>query len=162
MSHTATTPTRSFGYYLNGNWSTSGREAVVSSPFDHSVVAVVYEASRADVETAIQSAVQAFAITRRMTSFQRAGILRKVAEGIRHRREEFARTICQEAGKPIKTARIEVDRGIYTLKSLPKKPPASTASTFHSTLWRPPPAAGDSCDASRSAPSSQLPPSTSR
>ena len=51
-----------------------------------------------------------------MTSFQRAGILRKIAEGIRHRREEFARTICQEAGKPIKTARIEVDRGIYTFE----------------------------------------------
>ena len=32
------------------------------------------------------------------------------------RREEFARTICQEAGKPIKTARIEVDRAIYTFQ----------------------------------------------
>ena len=116
MSHTVTTPTRSFGYYLNGNWSTSGREAVVTSPYDHSVVAVVYEASRDDVETAIQSAVQAFAITRKLTSYQRTGILRRIAEGIRHRREEFARTICQEAGKPIKTARIEVDRGIYTFE----------------------------------------------
>src|SRR5271165_5751500 len=116
MSHTATTPTRSFGYYLNGNWSTSGREVVVSSPYDHSIVAVVYEASRDDVETAIRSAVQAFSITRKMTSFQRADVLRKIAHGIRQRREEFARTICQEAGKPIKTARIEVDRGIYTFE----------------------------------------------
>src|SRR5271169_5520659 len=116
MSHTTSIPTRSFGYYLNGNWSTSGRESVVSSPFDHSIVAVVYEASRDDVETAIRSAVQAFAITRKMTSFQRATVLRKITEGIRHRREEFARTICQEAGKPIKTARIEVDRGIYTFE----------------------------------------------
>src|SRR5271169_1775673 len=116
MSHTTSIPTRSFGYYLNGNWSTSGRESVVSSPFDHSIVAVVYEASRGAVETAIQSAVQAFAITRKMTSFQRAAVLRKITEGIRHRREEFARTICQEAGKPIKTARIEVDRGIYTFE----------------------------------------------
>ena len=50
MSHTTSVPTRSFGYYLNGNWSTSGREAVITSPYDHSVVAVVYEASRDDVQ----------------------------------------------------------------------------------------------------------------
>ena len=116
MSHTTSIPTRSFGYYLDGNWSTSGREVVVTSPFDHSIVAVVYEASRGAVETAIQSAVRAFTVTRKMTSFQRATVLRKIAEGIRHRRDEFARTICQEAGKPIKTARIEVDRGIYTFE----------------------------------------------
>ena len=116
MSHTTSIASRSFGYYLNGNWSTSGRETVISSPYDHSVVAIVCEASRDAVETAIQSAVQAFTITRKMTSFQRATILRKIAAGIRERHEEFARTICQEAGKPIKTARIEVDRGIYTFE----------------------------------------------
>jgi acyl-CoA reductase-like NAD-dependent aldehyde dehydrogenase len=116
MSHTTSIPIRSFGFYMNGNWSTHGREMVTTSPYDHSVVAVVYEATRDDVETAIQSAVQAFAVTRKMASFQRSGILRKIAEGIRQRREEFARTICLEAGKPIKTARIEVDRGIYTFE----------------------------------------------
>jgi acyl-CoA reductase-like NAD-dependent aldehyde dehydrogenase len=116
MSHTTSIPTRSFGFYLNGNWSTHGREVVVTSPFDSSIVAVVYEATRDDVDNAIQSAVQAFADTRKMSSYQRATILRKIAEGIRHRREEFARTICQEAGKPIKTARIEVDRGAYTFE----------------------------------------------
>jgi hypothetical protein len=152
MSHTATTPTRSFGYYLNGNWSTSGREAVVTSPYDHSVVAVVYEASRDDVETAIQSAVQAFAITRKLTSYQRTGILRRIAEGIRHRREEFARTICQEAGKPIKTAS----------RSLPKKPAASMASTSRSTPSKLPPDDGDLCVASLSDPSSRLRPLTFR
>ena len=37
-------------------------------------------------------------------------------DGIASRKEDFARTICREAGKPIKTARIEVDRGIYTFE----------------------------------------------
>ena len=116
MSHTTSVPTRSLGFYLNGNWSMHGREHVIASPFDKSIVAVVYEADRDDVETAIQTAVEAFQVTRKMSSFQRASILRKVAAGIRQRREEFAATICQEAGKPIKTARIEVDRGIYTFE----------------------------------------------
>ena len=114
MSHT--TSARSYGFYLNGNWPTHGREVVITSPFDHNIVAVVCEANTDDVETAIQSAVEAFAVTRKMTSYQRATILRKIAEGIRHRREEFARTICQEAGKPIKVARLEVERGIYTFE----------------------------------------------
>ncbi len=115
MSQTIT-PTRSFGFFLNGNWKAHGREAVVTSPYDHSVIAVVSEAGREDVEVAIASAVQAFEVTRKMTSYQRASALRKVADGIRARREEFARTICQEAGKPIKTSRIEVERAINTFQ----------------------------------------------
>ncbi len=115
MSQTAT-PIRSFGFFLNGNWSSHGREVVVTSPYDHSVLAVVSEADRDDVEVAIESAVQAFVVTRKMTSHQRAAVLRKVADGITTRREEFARTICQEAAKPIKTARIEVERAINTFQ----------------------------------------------
>jgi len=115
MSQTAT-PTRSFGFFLNGNWSTRGREAVVTSPYDRSVLAVVSEAEREDVEVAIESAVRAFEVTRKMTSHQRASVLHKIADGIAARREEFARTICQEAGKPIKTARIEVERAINTFQ----------------------------------------------
>jgi acyl-CoA reductase-like NAD-dependent aldehyde dehydrogenase len=115
MSQTTST-IRSFGFFLNGNWSTHGREAVVTSPYDHSVLAVISEAGSDDVEVAIESAVQAFAVTRKMTSQQRADVLHKIVEGITARREEFARTICQEAGKPIRTARVEVDRAIYTFQ----------------------------------------------
>src|SRR5271170_1741288 len=115
MSQTTST-IRSFGFFLNGNWNTHGREAVVTSPYDHSVLAVISEAGSDDVEVAIESAVQAFAVTRKMTSQQRADVLHKIVEGITSRREEFARTICQEAGKPIRTARVEVERAIYTFQ----------------------------------------------
>ena len=115
MSHTTST-IRSFGFFLNGNWSTHGREAVINSPYDHSVLGVVSEAGRDAVETAIESAVQAFAVTRRMSSHQRASVLHKIVDGITARKEEFAKTICQEAAKPIKTARIEVERAINTFQ----------------------------------------------
>ncbi len=46
MSHTTAIPTRSLGFFLNGNWMTHGRDVVVTSPYDRSVVAVVYEATR--------------------------------------------------------------------------------------------------------------------
>ncbi len=115
MSQT-TSNIRSFGFFLNGDWNTHGREAVVTSPYDHSVLAVISEAGSDDVEVAIESAVQAFAVTRKMTSQQRADVLHKIVEGITSRREEFARTICQEAGKPIRTAHVEVERAIYTFQ----------------------------------------------
>jgi acyl-CoA reductase-like NAD-dependent aldehyde dehydrogenase len=115
MSQTSAT-IRSFGFFSNGSWSTHGSEAVVNSPYDHNVVAVISEAGRDDVESAIEGAVQAFAVTRRMTSQQRAKILHEIASVMEDRREEFARTICQEAAKPIKTARIEVDRAINTFQ----------------------------------------------
>jgi len=115
MSQTSAT-IRSFGFFSNGSWSTHGSEAVVNSPYDHNVIAVISEAGRDDVESAIEGAVQSFAITRRMTSQQRASILHEIANVMEDRREEFARTICQEASKPIKTARIEVDRAISTFE----------------------------------------------
>jgi len=115
MSQTSAT-IRSFGFFSNGSWSTHGNEGVVNSPFDHNVIAVISEAGPDDVESAIQGAVQAFAVTRRMSSHERAKILHEIADAITTRREEFARTICEEAAKPIKTARIEVDRAINTFE----------------------------------------------
>lgn len=43
-----------------------------------------------------------------------ARALREVAAGLAQRREEFARTLALEAGKPLKAARVEVDRAVFT------------------------------------------------
>lgn len=86
----------------------------VRSPYDDAPVAVVHRAGPGEVERAIAGAVEAFETTRRLPSWQREQVLQAVAAGIAARREEFARTIALEAGKPIRTARIEVDRAVYT------------------------------------------------
>jgi acyl-CoA reductase-like NAD-dependent aldehyde dehydrogenase len=75
-------------------------------------VAVVHRAAPADLEQAIQAAVEAFRTTRRLPLHRRAAALRAIAAGIEARAEELARTIALEAGKPIKQARIEVARSI--------------------------------------------------
>ena len=49
-----------------------------------------------------------------LPAFERQRVLRRVAENISERKEEFARTMAQEAGKPIKAARTEVERAIFT------------------------------------------------
>lgn len=99
---------------LDGHWPNDDPEAEIHSPFDQSVVGLTYRATPEKLERAIQAAVRAFQTTRKLGSYERQRILRSVADGIKARREEFARTISLEAGKPIRTARAEVDRAELT------------------------------------------------
>jgi acyl-CoA reductase-like NAD-dependent aldehyde dehydrogenase len=92
----------------------SARQARIHSPYDGSVVGTVHIAGAAELELAIQFAVQAFEVTRSLPAHRRSSILRTISDTIRERAEEFARTMAQEAGKPIKQARAEVQRSIFT------------------------------------------------
>jgi acyl-CoA reductase-like NAD-dependent aldehyde dehydrogenase len=86
----------------------------VKSPYDGSVIGRVFQGRREHADAAIAAAVKAFGTTRRLPAFERQRVLRRVAETISHRKEEFTRTLAQEAGKPIKAARTEVERAIFT------------------------------------------------
>src|SRR6185312_4062875 len=113
MAQLTSTPLQTYGYFANGNFHTTGNDLVINSVWDHTPIAIVDQAGEDAALTAVQDAVLAFNQTRKLSSFKRAEILRKIARGIAARKEEFTRTICREAGKPVRTARIEVDRGIY-------------------------------------------------
>lgn len=102
------------GFWIRGERRTSGDTYAVASPYDGSTVAFVHRASPADVEEAIAAAVDAFEKTRHLPSYRRAEVLHAIAQGIRERRDELATTIALEAGKPIATARGEVDRAVFT------------------------------------------------
>src|SRR5579884_2499788 len=109
MSLATLSPGRTWGFYLGGNWITDRDSEPVLSPFDQSVIAAVPNATPADLERAITAAVSAFELTRKMSSYERQQILRKISAAITARREELAQTMSREAGKPIKAARVEVD-----------------------------------------------------
>ena len=74
----------------------------------------VHQGKRKHAEAAIAAAVKAFGTTRRLPAFERQRVLRQISQGIASRKEEFSRTLAQEAGKPIKAARTEVDRAVFT------------------------------------------------
>src|SRR5215469_16253739 len=109
MSVITSGSTRTWGFYLAGKWITDRPAESVRSPYDQSAIAEVPAASSEDLEHAIAAAASAFEKTRKITSYERQRVLRSVAEGIRTRREELAQVMSQEAGKPIKAARAEVD-----------------------------------------------------
>jgi glyceraldehyde-3-phosphate dehydrogenase (NADP+) len=87
---------------------------LVRSPYDGTGVAVVHRAGPGEIEAAIAAAAGAFETTRRLPSWKRAEVLARVGALLTERRDDFARTIALEAGKPLKTARLEVDRAAFT------------------------------------------------
>jgi len=103
-----------FKLFINGNWESSGEKLTIRSPFDEEIVGETFKAGPAEIERAIQAAESGFKLMRTMPVFERAEKLQKVADGIRKNHEEFAQILSAEAGKPIKTARGEVSRAIFT------------------------------------------------
>jgi acyl-CoA reductase-like NAD-dependent aldehyde dehydrogenase len=108
------TPVKTWGFYLDGKWLTEGERFEVLAPYDRAVVGGSYRATAVHAEAAVRAAQRAFQITRKMAGYERQAILRAISEGIGKRREEFAHLIALEAGKPIRTARAEVDRAVFT------------------------------------------------
>src|SRR6478735_7208239 len=98
---------------VGGEWYETGETLDVTSPYDGSVVAQVAFGGRADAERAVDAAARAMQAP--LPAHERAAVLDRVAGLLRERREELARTISQEAGKPITTAGIEVDRAVQTI-----------------------------------------------
>src|SRR5882724_1715673 len=98
------------GLLIGGKWYEEGTAQEIRSPFDGSVVSRTFVGTRKHAEQAIAAAVTAFGTTRRLPAFERQRVLRVIAAALAARRDELARWICLEAGKPIKPARLEVDR----------------------------------------------------
>jgi acyl-CoA reductase-like NAD-dependent aldehyde dehydrogenase len=114
MAQMTVTPVSTQGFLVNGKWIEEGDVVEIHAPFDGSVLAQVYQGRREHAEAAIAAAVRAFGTTRRLPAFERQRVLRRVAQAITERKQEFAQTLAQEAGKPIKAARIEVERAAFT------------------------------------------------
>jgi len=114
MAQMTTTPVRTQGFYLQGKWIEEGTPVEIRAPYDGTPLAEVFQATREHAEQAIQAAVRAFGTTRKLPAFERQRVLRSIAQHITSRKEEFARTLAQEAGKPLKAARTEIERAIFT------------------------------------------------
>src|SRR6266536_2194260 len=110
----AASTTGIYSFYLAGQWLTSPQVADVVSPYDQRVIGRVSLAQAEHVERAIEAAVRAFAVTRKLAGYERQSALSKISHELRGRAEEFAQCISAESGKPIRTARGEVGRAVLT------------------------------------------------
>jgi acyl-CoA reductase-like NAD-dependent aldehyde dehydrogenase len=107
---------REYGALVDGEWVRTGRTIEIHSPYNDELVGIIHRAGPGEISAAIDAAVASFEVTRHLPTWKRTAILETISAAIARRREEFARTIALEAGKPIKTARAEVDRAVFLFK----------------------------------------------
>jgi len=99
---------------IGNEWVDAKESIAVRSPVTGETVGEVAKAGPVEMELAIQSAVRASEVTRKLSSAARSEILQKTVAGLARRKEELARTITQENAKPIRLSRAEVDRAMST------------------------------------------------
>jgi acyl-CoA reductase-like NAD-dependent aldehyde dehydrogenase len=97
-----------------GEWVETGKWVEVRSPYDGAVVGRVAEGDSALVDRAARAARQAFEAGD-FPQHERAAVLDRAAGLAAARVDELALTIAAEAGKPLKTARVEAARCADTL-----------------------------------------------
>jgi acyl-CoA reductase-like NAD-dependent aldehyde dehydrogenase len=114
MAEMTIAPVATYGLFVDGRWRADGDIVEIHAPYDGSLIARVTQGKKEHAEASIAAAVKAFGTTRRLPAFERQRVLRQISASMSERKEEFARTLTQEAGKPIKAARVEVDRAIFT------------------------------------------------
>jgi len=107
---------KQYPYYCAGEWRSSDRPLEIRNPWNDEIVGTTSFATEDDVEDAIRAAEDAFEIMRVMPLYERAAALDKLADSLEERGEEVARLLAQEAAKPLRDARVEVIRGVFTIR----------------------------------------------
>ncbi len=100
---------------LAGRWTSAEASSSVHAPYGDALLGRVPAMTAEHVAKAVayaRTALQELPLAQ----WRRAEILDRAAVALAADREAFARTIAYEAAKPIKTARVEVDRAVSTLQ----------------------------------------------
>ena len=97
---------------VGGEWIDTGEWIDVRSPYSGEVVGRVPKAGAAETKRALDAA--AGAMLEPLPAHKRAEILVRVAAALGRRHDEVARQISDEAGKPLKAARVEAARAMST------------------------------------------------
>ncbi|SMP71678.1 aldehyde dehydrogenase family protein [Anoxynatronum buryatiense] len=94
--------TKKWQLYIDGKWvdASTGKTFEVTNPATGEVVAEVALAGEADVEKAVQAAHRAKDIYAQMSVYDRAELCAKLAEEVLANKEEIARDLSLEQGKP--------------------------------------------------------------
>lgn len=104
---------KEFKNFINGQYVATTQTFENRSPVDNSLIGMVHEAGKAEVDAAVKAAKAALkGPWGKYTQAQRIALLNKVAERINERFDEFLEAECKDTGKPKKMAsHIDIPRG---------------------------------------------------
>jgi succinate-semialdehyde dehydrogenase/glutarate-semialdehyde dehydrogenase len=99
-----------FGQFTNGEWHKSEKNETydVINPATEEIIGKASKASIVDVEKALKSAEKGFQIWKKFSPWDRAVIIRKIADLIRKEKNELAKWMTLETGKPLTEGLAEV------------------------------------------------------
>ncbi|SNT48428.1 Acyl-CoA reductase [Asanoa hainanensis] len=98
------------GCLVAGQWRTGGPTADRVGPWTRTVVSTATQAGDDDVRDALAYARRGAKAVARMSPAARAAVLERAADAVHGRRDELARLLALELGKPVKDGRGEIDR----------------------------------------------------
>jgi acyl-CoA reductase-like NAD-dependent aldehyde dehydrogenase len=96
--------------------SESGDIGEIKNPYTQEVVTKYVKCTPEDAKRALESAKKGFEKSRKSPLSQRINWLNDVADRLEKQKEQFARYITMEVGKPISQSRVEVTRCIENLR----------------------------------------------
>jgi succinate-semialdehyde dehydrogenase/glutarate-semialdehyde dehydrogenase len=96
--------------YINGKWcdADNGRTLGVINPATEEVISDVAYGGRAETRRALEAAAKAMPAWMKLTSWDRAKVLKKTADLMRERADAIARTLTLEQGKPLAESKAEI------------------------------------------------------
>ena len=97
--------------FINGKWKSSNTKFPVYNPFDNTLVAEVDDMTRADCVEAIDAAHDAFKVWSKFTASKRSRILKKWCQLQLDHKNELAKLLTMEQGKPLAEAVGEIRYG---------------------------------------------------
>jgi len=109
---------KDFQNFINGEWVSSPRTFENRNPVDNSVIGLVHEAGRSEVDAAVRAARAALhGPWGKMTVAQRVELLHAVADGINRRFDDFLAAEIADTGKPHGLAsHLDIPRGAANFK----------------------------------------------
>jgi len=107
-----TKPTYPDKAYVGGAWQSADDELAVTDLADGGVFTTIAAADTSLADEALSAAKRTEAALRETTIVERTRWLEQIADNIEQRREEIAEVIVREAGKPISSARGEVESAV--------------------------------------------------
>ena len=100
-----------YGQFTDGKWhqSSNGEAYEVLNPANEEIIGHASKASPQDVEKALKSAEKGLEVWRKTPPWQRAYILRRIADKMREKQDILAKWMTLEVGKPFAEAKGEVN-----------------------------------------------------
>ena len=100
-----------FGQFIDGKWQPSEKNETyeVINPATEEVIGNASKATSVDVEKALKSAEKGFVIWKKTQPWQRASIIRKIADLMRKKNDILAKWLTLEVGKPLAEGAGEVN-----------------------------------------------------